>query len=333
MLTNHQKFPFGRKFLNSACSRLVTYSKMEVFDREFKSLQRNAASRLANSEEFDYLKKEISKILIDRLDDIATSYKFKRVVDLGSGPGYNLERLQNRDIESLYYVEMAKDMLFRDEKKDDQYPLKPVRIHCSEEDLQSVFPEKSVDLFISNLSLHWVNDLPSTFAQIKKCLADDGVFIAAMFGEGTLLELRNSFILAEAERQNGVSPRISPFATVQDIGNLLSQVGFNLTTIDSEEYTIQYENPFILMHDLRGMAENNANVLRRKFLSRDTLFSAAAIYDTLYKDPETGVVPATFQVIYLIGWSPHESQQKPKERGSANVSMKTALKDDQSKLE
>jgi len=311
--------------------RNISYSKQEVFDRNFKALQRNGAARLSNSEEFDYLKNEISKILVDRLDDITTQYKFKTVVDLGSGPGYNLERLQDRDIEKLYQVELAKDMLYRDEKKDEKYKLKPTRICCSEDNLP--FEKKSVDLVISNLSLHWVNDLPATFKQIRDCLTDDGVFIAAMFGEGTLLELRNSFILAEAEREGGVSPRISPFSTTQAIGNLLTQAGFTLTTIDTEEYTIDYENPFILMHDLRCMGENNANILRRKFLPRDTLFSAAAIYETLYKDEKKGTVPATFNVIYMIGWAPHESQPKPKERGSANMSIKTALNTDFSKLE
>eukprot|EP01126_Amoeba_proteus_P037728 TRINITY_DN3905_c0_g2_i1.p1 TRINITY_DN3905_c0_g2~~TRINITY_DN3905_c0_g2_i1.p1 ORF type:complete len:224 (-),score=45.40 TRINITY_DN3905_c0_g2_i1:167-838(-) len=198
--------------------------------------------------------------------------------------------------------------------------LNSLKVVCTEEFLP--FKEKTFDLVVSNCNLHWVNDLPGAFRQIRDVLKDDGLFLGAIFGEGTLLELRNSLLMAEMERDGGVSPHISPFTRISDIGNLLDTAGFSLTTIDQETYKIEYENPFILMHDLRCMAESNADRNRKNYTSRDTLFAASAIYQTLYGDPVTRRVPATFQVIYMIGWVPHESQPKPKRRGSATVSFK-----------
>jgi len=173
---------------------------------------------------------------------------------------------------------------------------------------------------VSNLSLHWVNDLPGSFQQVKKCLKDDGVFIGSMFGGDTLQELRSAFLLAEQERDGGVSQHVSPFTGISDIGNLLSGAGFSLTTIDQELFTVNYTDPFILMHDLRGMGENNATHLRRKFTSKETLFSAAAIYKALYGN-EDGTVPASFNVVFFIGWAPHKSQPKPAQRGSQTHSF------------
>jgi NADH dehydrogenase [ubiquinone] 1 alpha subcomplex assembly factor 5 len=184
------------------------------------------------------------------------------------------------------------------------------------------FQKESLDLVISNLSLHWVNDLPGTFTQIRYTLKPDGLFLGSMFGENTLKELRSALILAEQEREGSISPHISPFAGVSDIGNLLSRAHFNLTTIDTESITVRYASPYSLLKDLKGMAESNAVTKRRNYLQQDTLHATAAIYNQLYGFPD-GSVPATFQVIYFIGWAPHESQQKPKKRGSAKVSMKT----------
>eukprot|EP01127_Copromyxa_protea_P001270 TRINITY_DN11303_c0_g1_i1.p1 TRINITY_DN11303_c0_g1~~TRINITY_DN11303_c0_g1_i1.p1 ORF type:complete len:346 (-),score=71.95 TRINITY_DN11303_c0_g1_i1:25-957(-) len=292
---------------------------MNVFDRKVKTLQRDRASRLPNSSEFDYLKTEISKILVDRLDDIKTDRRFSRVLDLGAGPGYNLPQLQDKDIDELIMTDISYDMLARDEEKDKDLKLKPIRVCASEESLP--FADKSFDMVISNCQLHWVNDLPGTFKEVRRVLKDDGVFLCAIFGEGTLLELRNSLILAETEREGGVSPHVSPLTNINDIGNLLTAAGFKLTTLDSEVYKIEYENPFILMHDLRCMGESNADLHRKPYTHKDTLMAASAIYQSMYADPETGIVPASFSVIYMIGWTPHESQPKPSRRGSAKASM------------
>lgn len=153
-----------------------------------------------------------------------------------------------------------------------------------------------------------------------KCLKPDGVFIAAMFGGDTLYELRSALQLAELERKGGLSPHISPFVQIQDIGSLLNRAGFKMLTIDTDQMVIAYPSMFELMFDLKGMAENNAAFNRPLHLSRDVLVAAAAIYNELYK-VENGV-SATFQLIHFVGWKPGPNQPKPLERGSANASFK-----------
>jgi NADH dehydrogenase [ubiquinone] 1 alpha subcomplex assembly factor 5 len=179
---------------------------------------------------------------------------------------------------------------------------------------------------VSNLALHWLNDLPGIFRSINRCLKPDGVFLASLFGGETLYELRSALHLAEQERMGGLSPHISPFTQIRDIGGLLNSSGFTMLTIDTDEMVIGYPSLFELLHDLKGMAESNAAFNRPLTLSRDVLLSAAAIYKEMYKKthPETQEegIHATFQIIYLVGWKPHASQQQPAERGSANASFK-----------
>lgn len=175
-------------------------------------------------------------------------------------------------------------------------------------------------MVLSSLSLHWVNDLPGCFNRIFKCLKPDGVFMAAIFGGDTLFELRSSLQLAELERKGGLSPHISPFTQIRDIGSLLNRAGFTMLTIDTDEMVIGYPSMFELMFDLKGMAENNAAFNRPLHLNRDVMTAAAAIYNELYK-VEKGV-GATFQIIYFVGWKPGPNQPKPLERGSATASFK-----------
>lgn len=185
---------------------------------------------------------------------------------------------------------------------------------------QFQFEENSLDMIVSSLSLHWVNDLPGCFQHIFKSLKPDGVFMAAMFGGDSLFELRSSLQLAELERKGGISPHISPFVQIQDIGSLLTRAGFKMLTIDTDEMVIGYPSMFELMFDLKGMAENNAAFNRPLHLNRDVLIAASAIYNELYK-AENGV-NATFQFIHFIAWKPGPNQPKPLERGSANASFK-----------
>lgn len=170
------------------------------------------------------------------------------------------------------------------------------------------------------------NDLPGVFRSINHCLKPDGVFLASMFGGETLYELRSVLHLAEQERRGGLSPHISPFTQIRDIGGLLNASGYTMLTIDTDEMVVGYPSMFELLHDLKGMAESNAAFNRPLTINRDVLLSASAIYNEMYKktNPDTKEegIHATFQIIYFVGWKPHESQQKPAERGSANVSFK-----------
>lgn len=189
--------------------------------------------------------------------------------------------------------------------------------------------EGSLDLTISSLSMHWVNDLPRLFSNVFHSLKPDGVFIGSMFGGQTLFELRSSLQLAEMEREGGFGLHVSPFTMPQDIGGLLNRAGFTMLTIDSDEIVINYPSMFELMFDLQGMAENNAMLKARTHLNRDTLLAAAAIYNHLYQSKEPNLPPdastsvsATFQIFNFIGWKPHPSQPSPAARGSANFSFK-----------
>jgi len=188
------------------------------------------------------------------------------------------------------------------------------------------FAPKSFDLVLSNLTLHWVNDLPGALVQAQRVLKEDGVFLAAMLGGETLKELRESLLQGEAETSGGASPRISPFADVRDAGDLLARAGFAMPVADIETLNVTYAHPMVLMKELKAMGENNALASRlRTFTRRDTLERAAEYYIDHFSDNE-GRIRATFQFIYLTGWAPGPNQPKPLRPGSATASLKDALK-------
>ncbi|CAG8548282.1 6404_t:CDS:10, partial [Diversispora eburnea] len=287
----------------ATASSTQTPSAFQVFDRNVKKIQRNrAALDVENSRQVDYLKDEIAYRIVDRLLDIKR--KFEVVVDLGSGCGHIIKHVNEDIMKKLIMCDMSEKMLERD--KDIKADVEVERMVVNEELLP--FKENSLEIVLSAL------------IQINRSLKPDGAFIASMFGGDTLFELRTSLQLAELEREGGISPRISPMTDVRDIGSLLSRAGFTLTTIDTDEIIVNYPSIFELIQDLRSMGESNAVISRRPFLKRDTLIAAASIYKELHGNPD-GTIPATFQ----IGWKPDLSQQKPKERGSAKVSLKDIL--------
>ncbi|KQR75636.1 SAM-dependent methyltransferase [Rhizobium sp. Leaf384] len=190
-------------------------------------------------------------------------------------------------------------------------------------------PPSSANLVVSPLSLHLTNDTPGVFIQIRRALAPDGLFLAAIPGNGTLQELREVLLAAESEITGGASPRVVPFADVRDIGGLLQRAGFALPVTDTETYTVRYASLFALMKDLRAMGMTNTLVARsRRPLSRAVFLRAAELYAERFADPD-GRIRATFSVIYLSGWAPHESQQKPLAPGSAKMRLADALKVDE----
>lgn len=187
------------------------------------------------------------------------------------------------------------------------------------------FPPESIDLAVSLLSLHEMNDIPGFLIQIRRALKPDGLFLAAMAGAGTLAELRESLLAAEIELFGGASPRVLPFADIREMGALLQRAGFALPVADQETLTVRYDTMFSLMRDLRGMGATNALSARsRKPAPRRLFMRAAEIYAERFADPD-GRIRATFSFIWLSGWAPHASQQKPLKPGSAKVSLKRAL--------
>jgi SAM-dependent methyltransferase len=184
----------------------------------------------------------------------------------------------------------------------------------------------SIDLAVSALALQFVNDLPGVLAQIRRALRPDGLLLAAMIGGDTLTELRQSFAAAEAELEGGVSPRVAPFADLRDVGALLQRAGLALPVTDVDRVVVRYDSAFALMRDLRRMGATNVLVERRRTPTRRaTLLRMAQIYGERFADPD-GRIRATFDVIWLSGWSPHESQQQPLKPGSAKASLAEAVK-------
>ncbi|KAG5306560.1 NDUF5 hydroxylase, partial [Acromyrmex insinuator] len=309
----------------ASTSVLPPDSPMNVFDRNAKLLQRERAAKNANVQLYDYIKDEVGDRLADRIFDIKR--KFGKVLDLGCGRGHVSKRILSESVEELVLADMSPSLLQQVEITEDIRIKKEV---IDEENLS--FESNSFDMVISCLSLHWINDLPGCFRRINSSLKNDGVFMAAVFGGDTLYELRSSLQLAEFERYGGISPHISPFVQIRDIGSLLTRANFTMLTIDTDEIVIGYPSMFELMWDLKGMAENNAARNRNLHLSRDTLIAAASIYKQLYgktREDNTTFVPATFQIIYMLGWKPDESQPKPLRRGTGQVSLKDLYRLDQ----
>ncbi|HEY9454808.1 MAG TPA: methyltransferase domain-containing protein [Bradyrhizobium sp.] len=199
------------------------------------------------------------------------------------------------------------------------------RIDLDEAEVLPLQPE-SLDLVVSALAFQFVNDLPGVLAQIRRALKPDGLLLAAMIGGDTLTELRQSFAAAEAECEGGVSPRVLPFADLRDIGSLLQRAGLALPVTDVDRVVVRYDSAFALMADLRRMGATNILIERRRTPTRRaTLLRMAQIYGERFSDSD-GRIRATFDVIWLSGWAPHESQQKPLRPGSAKASLEAAVK-------
>jgi SAM-dependent methyltransferase len=187
------------------------------------------------------------------------------------------------------------------------------------------FRDGSLDLVVSALALQLVNDLPGSLVQVRRALKPDGLFVAALLGGDTLSELRTAFAAAEAEMEDGISPRVLPFADLRELGSLLQRAGFALPVTDVDRLTVRYPSPLSLLHDLRRMGAANPLVdRRRRPLRRATLARMLEIYAARFADPD-GRVRATFEIVYLSGWAPHESQQQPLAPGSARARLADAL--------
>jgi SAM-dependent methyltransferase len=203
--------------------------------------------------------------------------------------------------------------------------LSPIDLPVDESEALGLLPE-SLDLAVSALAFQFVNDLPGVLAQIRRALKPDGLLLAATIGGETLTELRQAFAAAESELEGGMSPRVAPFADLRDAGALLQRAGFAVPVTDVDRVVVRYGDAFALMHDLRRMGAANILAERRRTpLRRATLLRMAQIYHERFTDPD-GRIRATFDIVWLSGWAPHESQQKPLQPGSAKASLEAAVK-------
>lgn len=287
-------------------------SSNEVFDRQLLRRRRDRAS--GRIHQFDFLLSEVADQIMDRLSVIQKS--FPLMLDLGSAHGVLTEKIRQREgTRNVVAMDLSASMIRQSGG---------MGVVADEEFFP--FRHESLDAIVSNLHLHWVNDLPGAFLQIKNALKPDGLFLAALLGGESLTELRQCLMEAELAVTGGASPRVSPFADSQDIGALLQRAGFALPVVDSETLTVYYSHPFKLMHDLRGMGGSNAVLSRlMKPTRRQVLMEAARIYQEKFGNAEAHV-PATFHVIHLIGWAPHGRQQQPLKPGSAKHRLAEALK-------
>lgn len=182
----------------------------------------------------------------------------------------------------------------------------------------------SVDLVVSALALQTANDIPGAFAQIRFALKPDGLFLAVLAGGDTLTELRQSLAAAESEILGGAAPRVAPFASVRELGALLQRAGFALPVADQDRVTVRYRSLIALMHDLRAMGATSVLSEGRTPLTRSVIARAAETYAERFADDD-GRLRATFDLVWLSGWAPHESQQKPLAPGSAKTRLADAL--------
>lgn len=267
-----------------------------LFNR--RTVRRHRERAAARLSEHDFLFRETGERLCDRLDDVRR--RFPTALDLGCRDG-GLGRLigGRGGVETIVACDLSEAMV---------RAARPPALVADEEFLP--FAPESFDLIVSNLSLHWVNDLPGALLQIRRSLKPGGLFLASMLGGDTLHELRHALARAEADVDGGLSPRVSPFADVRDGGDLLQRAGFTLPVADVETLNVSYPDPFKLMADLRGMGESNAVADGRKgFTSRRLLMRAAEVYRDSFGGGD-GRVPATFQVINLTAWAAGESSVK-----------------------
>ncbi len=275
-----------------------------VFDRDL------VRRRMARAERTGYADFLLQRALEDLAERLATVKRdFPLALDLGTpGQGAGAVLAATGRVREVVRAGMAGT---------------PGMVAADEERLP--FAPETFDLAVSLLSLQQVNDLPGALIQIRRALKPDGLFVGCLFGGQTLSELRQAFAAAEAELEGGISPRVAPFADVRDLGGLLQRAGLALPVADAETVTVRYASVFGLMADLRAMGLTNALVERRRTpLRRGTLMRMAAIYAERFADPD-GRVRATFEMVWLSGWSPHESQQKPLKPGSAKARLADAL--------
>jgi SAM-dependent methyltransferase len=268
-----------------------------LFDR---ALLRARQSRALKSGPATFLLDRVADDMAERLH--AVLREFKSAADIGTA-GDQVRNLLTGRADKIACVDLP-------DLESEPLPLEP----------------ESLDLAVSGLAFQFVNDLPGVLAQIRRALKADGLLLAAMIGGDTLIELRQSFATAEAECEGGVSPRVAPFADLRDVGALLQRAGFALPVTDVDRVVVRYDSAFALMQDIRRMGATNILVERRRTPTRRaTLLRMAQVYAERFADSD-GRIRATFDVIWLSGWAPHESQQKPLKPGSAKAGLAEAVK-------
>lgn len=288
----------------------------QIFDR--KRLARNrgrAAQATRGFGAHDFLLRHIGNELTDRIAGVARD--FSTGLCLGSSGGIieavRAEQTKKGHIDTLFHADLSAYLVPNDGRG----------LVCDEERLP--FAEARFDLVVALWGLHHVNDLPGALIQIRQILKPDGFFLAALPGGRTLESLRHALVAAETELLPGVRPHVHPFPDLADLSGLLQRAGFALPVADSHPVEVFYPTPIDLLNDLQGMGESNVLTARvSTTLRRDVLMRACEIYTEMEQRAD-GKCRALFDICYLAGWAPHESQQQPLKPGSAKASLAEAL--------
>lgn len=286
-----------------------------LFNRALLVRRRDRAAQLF--QEFAFLKARVSRDLLDRLDD--TTRTFRSGLELGGHDGGMTRLLQGQNkVAAMRVTDASPGMVA-------QATAHGLIAEVADEEALAYAPA-SFDLVVSALSLHWVNDLPGALVQVRRVLEPDGLFIGALFGAGTLSELRTCLVEAESEIMGGLAPRLSPLPALSDMAALMQRAGFALPVVDRDRVTVRYDTMFGLLADLKGMGERAAFAPGMgQPLPRRVLMRAAELYAQNFRDPD-GRLRATFEIIYLSGWSPAPNQPKPLKPGSAKASLADAVR-------
>jgi SAM-dependent methyltransferase len=283
-----------------------------IFDRDL--LMRNRQRAMRKGQDGFFLFENCATALFERLLDIRRP--FSRILDMG---GHNFSLLKN-----LYKQDQTRFMVHMGGNTFSGAYAYPAFL-CQGDEEFLPFAASSFDLVISNLRLHWCNDLLGALIQIRQALRADGLLCAAIFGNETLHELRSCLYDAELSLRGGVSAHISPFANVQDCGGLLQRAQFTLPVVDKERITVMCRDIWHVMRMVRKMGEGNVLLNRDKRpLTREIILVAEHLYRDRFADDQ-GDLPVTFDVIFMAGWAMHELQQKPLKPGQATNRLAHAL--------
>lgn len=282
----------------------------QIFDRG--ELLKKRSRIYQSSEPCDFLWAWVGQQITDRLAEIKRT--FPTALEIGTHTPHNIQTEWKNisSIETLFQMDLVSQGVRRN-----------TFLIGDEEYLP--FGPQTLDLALSNLTLHSVNDLPGTLIQIRSALKADGFFCAALFGGETLWQLKEAISQTELSRKNGLSPRIFPFADKQQMGSLMQRAGFALPVIDSDILTVTYPDIYKLMHDLRGMGESNIIQQRDKSYPGRHFFDDIQTYYAQHFSDKDHLLEAHFEIIFITGWAPHSSQQKPLRPGSAKNRLADAL--------
>ncbi|KAA8499197.1 Arginine-hydroxylase NDUFAF5, mitochondrial [Porphyridium purpureum] len=336
-------------------------ASLKVFDRSVKLAQRSRAARSPNASDYFYLRKEIADRLTERLLDITKPLPRILDVGCGAGAfvaqalnKYQPGPSQRPHCEKLLCTDASNEVVRRAQREleaavsqavaeadaqaategasntrplttsfETQFEVLDEGSATFADRLLQVTSDAPFDAVLSCMNLHWVNDLGSAFNQLGRLLKPDGVFLGAMLGGETLRELRVSMQLAEEEVWSGVSPHVSPMVQVQDVAPLLSNhAGLTMCTVDTDVIEVTFQDFGALMRHLQGMGENNCALGRRTHFGRRAFKRAEEIYKERFGSSDEGYITASFMVVYMIGWKPHELQPKPARRGSQQFSLR-----------